>query len=55
MTDATTRPREAPEHRTYLIGLVLALVLTAIALIAVGLASGPLVKNIIRVAIPGGF
>jgi len=31
------------------------LVLTAIALIAVGLASGPLVKNIIRVAIPGGF
>ncbi len=31
------------------------LVLTALALIAVGLGTGPLVENVIRLALPGGF
>lgn len=51
MSDATTRPSEAPEHRTYLTGLVAALILTAIPFALVYWAMAPVGVTLVAIAI----
>ncbi|BCR06984.1 cation:proton antiporter [Desulfuromonas versatilis] len=51
----TGHGQEAPQLAEAPLMILKPLVLTAIALIAVGLGTGPLVSGIIRLSIPGGF
>jgi cytochrome o ubiquinol oxidase operon protein cyoD len=51
MADVTTSTSEAPERRTYLIGLVLALILTAIPFGLVSFGLMPVVPTLMLVAL----